>query len=273
MRRVLTNPIREVLEPLVEAAKKSPAGDKPDLPDREFLEAVLYRARTGLPWRRPARGVRRLERRLPAGQAVAARRQLGPPVRRPPGRRPGRRGQATVRRFDGRPGPPARRRGEQKKPADDEALGRSRGGFSTKIHVICTDEDTAVGVVLTPGQAGDAPQFGKLFDAGTAEVPTADEVVADKGYDSWDIKNKVLEADAAAHIPSKSNAAEPWPHDPEAYADRNRVERLFNKLKQFRAVATRFDKLGKVFLATVKIALTFIKVRAVSKARKTVNRT
>ena len=139
--------------------------------------------------------------------------------------------------------------------------------------MICTDEDTAVGVVLTPGQAGDAPQFGKLFDAGTAEVPTADEVVADKGYDDWDIKNKVLEADAAAHIPSKSNAAEPWPHDPEAYADRNRVERLFNKLKQFRAVATRFDKLGKVFLATVKIALTFIKVRAVSKARKTVNRT
>ena len=51
MRRVLTNPIREVLEPLVEAAQKSPAGDKPDLPDREFLEAVLYRARTGLPWR------------------------------------------------------------------------------------------------------------------------------------------------------------------------------------------------------------------------------
>src|SRR5437763_8616520 len=51
MRRVLTDPIGDVLEPLVRAAKKSPVGAKPGLPDREFLEAVLYRARTGLPWR------------------------------------------------------------------------------------------------------------------------------------------------------------------------------------------------------------------------------
>ena len=139
--------------------------------------------------------------------------------------------------------------------------------------MICTDEDTAVAVVLTPGQAGDAPRFGELFDAATDRVPTADEVVADEAYDSWAIENKALDADVAAHIPSKSNAAEPWPHDPEAYKDRNRVERPFNKLEQFRAVATRFDKLGKVFLSTVKIALTFVKIRAVSKARKTVNRT
>ena len=97
--------------------------------------------------------------------------------------------------------------------------------------------------------------------------------MGDKGYDSWAIKDKVLGADTAAHIPSKSNATEPWPHDPEAYKARNRVERLFNKLKQFRAVATRYDKLGEVFLSTVKIALTFMKVRAIAKARKSVNRT
>jgi putative transposase len=51
MRRILTNPIWEALEPLVEAAKRSPVGARPDLPDRDFLEAVLYRARTGVPWR------------------------------------------------------------------------------------------------------------------------------------------------------------------------------------------------------------------------------
>ena len=51
MRRVLTNPVWETLAPLVTAAKRSPAGTKPALSDREFLEAVLYRARTGLPWR------------------------------------------------------------------------------------------------------------------------------------------------------------------------------------------------------------------------------
>ena len=270
MRRVLTNPIREVLEPLVEAAKKSPAGDKPD---REFLEAVLDRARTGLPWRD-------LPEDFGGWNAVyrrAKRWRLAGNWDRPfdalPAGGPAAEAKRPVRRFDGRPGPPARRRGEKKQPADDEDLGRSRGGFSTKIHVICTDEDTAVAVALTPGQAGEAPRFGELFDAATAEVPTADEVVADKGYDSWDTKSEALDADAAAHIPSESNAAEPWPHDPEAYKDRNRVERLFNKLEQFRAVATRFDKLGEVFLSTVKVALTLIKVGAVSKAKKTVNRT
>ena len=51
MRRIITNPMWETLEPLVQAAKKSPVGAKPETSDREFLEAVLYRARTGLPWR------------------------------------------------------------------------------------------------------------------------------------------------------------------------------------------------------------------------------
>ncbi len=128
--------------------------------------------------------------------------------------------------------------------------------------MICTDESTAVEVRITPGQAGDAPQFEALFDAATAAVPAAEEVVADRGYDSTAIREHVVDADVVAQIPSKSNAKEPWPVDEAAYKDRNRVERLINKLKQFRAAATRYDKLGAVFLATVKIALTFVKIRS-----------
>ena len=93
-------------------------------------------------------------------------------------------------------------------------------------------------------------------------MPDAEEVVGDKGYDSWAIKDKVVESGRPAYIPSKKNATEPWPIDEQAYKERNRVERLINKLKQFRAVATRYDKLGASFLATVKIVLTFIKVRS-----------
>jgi len=115
---------------------------------------------------------------------------------------------------------------------------------------------------LTPGQAGDAPQFDALFAAATARVPDAAEVVADRGYDSWAIKDAVLAAGMPAHIPSKVTAVEPWPIDEAAYKERNRVERLVNKMKQFRAVATRYDKLGASFLATVKRVLTFIKVRS-----------
>jgi putative transposase len=130
------------------------------------------------------------------------------------------------------------------------------------VHLAATDEDTAVEVLLTPGQAGDAPQFDALFDAATARVPDAEEVVADKGYDSWAIKDKVIEASMAAHIPSKKTAVEPWPIDADAYKERNRVERLINKMKQFRAAATRYDKLAASFLATIKVVLTFIKVRS-----------
>ena len=143
-----------------------------------------------------------------------------------------------------------------------EALGRSRGGYTTKVHLAATDEDTAVEVLLTPGQAGDAPQFDALFDAATARVPGVEEVVADKGYDSWAIKDKVVESGRPAYIPSKTNATEPWPIDEQAYKERNRVERLINKMKQFRAVATRYDKLAASFLGTIKLVLSFIKIRS-----------
>ena len=117
--------------------------------------------------------------------------------------------------------------------------------------------------MLTPGQAGDAPQFEPLFESARERVPDAKEAVADKAYDSWEIKNKLLDAGVAAHIPSKTNAVEPWPHDVEAYKQRNRIERLFNKMKQFRAIATRYDELAEVFLCSVKIVLCFIKARGI----------
>jgi transposase len=115
---------------------------------------------------------------------------------------------------------------------------------------------------LTPGQAGDAPQFEELFDAAHERVPDADEVVADKGYDSRAIRERALGADVAAQIPSRRDARDPWPVLEESYRQRNRVERLVNKMKQFRGVATRYDKLAASFLATIKTVLSFIKLRS-----------
>lgn len=127
----------------------------------------------------------------------------------------------------------------------------------------CVDEDTAVEVALTPGQAGDAPEFADLFEASTQRVPDLEEVVADKSYDSWDIKERVLEAGMPAHIPSKSNAVEEWPIDVDAYKERNRVERLVNKMKQFRRIATRYEKLKDTFLSLIHLVLSFIKARGI----------
>lgn len=66
----------------------------------------------------------------------------------------------------------------------------------------------------------------------------------------------------APQIPSRANAVEPWPYEPAAYAQRNRVERLINKIKQFRAIATRYDKLKESFLGIIKLVLCFIKLRS-----------
>jgi transposase len=115
---------------------------------------------------------------------------------------------------------------------------------------------------LTPGQAGDAPQFEALFATAHQRVPETDEVVADKGYDSGAIRHRALDAHVAAQIPSRRTAKRPWPVLAESYRQRNRVERLINKLKQFRGIATRYDKLAASFLATIKTTLTFIKLRA-----------
>lgn len=141
-------------------------------------------------------------------------------------------------------------------------MGRSRGGYGTKIHLVCVDEDSALAVELTPAQAHDAPPFDALFEAALQRFPEAEEVIADKGYDSWPLKQKILEAGMPAHIPSRSNAKDPWPIDAESYKERNRIERLINKMKQFRGIATRYDKLAATFLASIKVVLCFIKLRA-----------
>ena len=88
----------------------------------------------------------------------------------------------------------------------------------------------------------------------------AEAVIADKGYDADHLREAVLERGADPVIPSKSNRRAPLPYDKALYKERNLVERFFNKLKQFRRVATRYDKLlanyrGFVLLAAIAIML------------------
>jgi transposase len=83
----------------------------------------------------------------------------------------------------------------------------------------------------------------------------------DKGYDSDHIRDLLVDRDIAPVIPSKANRVDPIWCDAERYKDRNRVERLFNRLKQFRRVATRYEKLAATFLAIVQITAAFQVVR------------
>jgi transposase len=123
------------------------------------------------------------------------------------------------------------------------------------------DEDTALAVEVLPGQAGDAPRLEPMLDATLGRVPVVDEVVGDKGFDGDRQRGACIDRGVCPVIPNRSNRTAPWPFDEAGYKDRNRVERLFGKVKQFRRVATRYEKLKATYLGLLHLALGFIRLR------------
>jgi transposase len=132
-------------------------------------------------------------------------------------------------------------------------LGRSRGGFSTKLHVLVDALGNPLKFLLTSGAAGDNPQAIPLLDG-----VQADEVVADRGYDA----DKTIayiedEMHAVATIPPKKSRVAPRACDYAAYKERHLVECFIGTLKYFRRVFARFDKYARRYLAFVHFASIF----------------
>ena len=138
----------------------------------------------------------------------------------------------------------------------DQALGRNRGGLTTKIHGAVSGLGLPVKVLLTPGQAADVSQAEELLEGLPAEV-----VIADKAYDSKALVDSIKARGAEAVIPSLSNRKRQREYDRERYKDRNLVERFWHKLKQYRRVATRYEKTAQNFLAFVHVASIMILLR------------
>lgn len=116
-------------------------------------------------------------------------------------------------------------------------------------------------VVLTPGQKHDCPLADVLLDevlVTEEEVTAVEAVLADRGYDSNDLVLRIEGLDAEAVIPSRRNRKEPREHNAELYAERNRVERLIGRLKQYRRVATRYEKTARNYLAMVHLACSMV---------------
>ena len=111
-------------------------------------------------------------------------------------------------------------------------------------------------MILTPGQAGDAPQAPALI-AGFR----AGHVLADAAYDSNRIRTCIAEIGATAVIPCNPTRKRHIAHDRQIYKARNRIERCFNKLKHFRRVATRYDRRASYFMAFVMLACAMIWMR------------
>ena len=128
--------------------------------------------------------------------------------------------------------------------------------------VTAADEDTALAVDVVPGQAGDAPLLVPLLDRTLERVEGVDELVGDKAFDGDELRCECIERDVNPNIPLKANRdPELWAFDPEGYRERNRVERLFGKVKQFRRIATRYEKLRATYLGLLHLVLGFIRLR------------
>ncbi|WP_245928038.1 IS5 family transposase [Bosea psychrotolerans] len=166
---------------------------------------------------------------------------------------------AAVDRQFHRPGPPARRR--WKEGGEDHALGRSRGGPSTKIHAVVDQDGLPVRLHITPGRASDKTAGPALLDA----LPPG-TVVADSGYDSLALVERVAARGGQAHIPTQSRVRQQRTVPPDLSRRRNLIERFFCKIKQFRRIATRFEKHAANFLAAVALASARLWLRSIESA-------
>ena len=142
-----------------------------------------------------------------------------------------------------------RKRGEQK-----QAIGRSRGGRNTKVHALGDAKGRLIAILLTGGEAHDCPVAERLIN----RVEPAERMLGDKAYDSNELRDELKERGTKPVIPNRSNRKRPFSFSKRLYKLRWRIESAFNRLKDFRRIATRYDKLARNYLASVCLAAALV---------------
>ncbi|MHA5023706.1 IS5 family transposase [Streptomyces sp. SD35] len=283
-RHELTDQEWELLAPLIPRA----ATGRPRVEDRQVINGMVYKIRTGISWRDlpdrygPWKTVyTRFRRYALDGVFTRALQQI----------------QAhadaagdidwlvqidsTIVRAHQHAAGAGRKGGSSRDEPDDHALGRSRGGLTTKIHIACDGKGRPLAILLTPGQRHDSVCAGPLLER--IRVPRIglgrprcrpDQVIADKAYSSRGFRAYLRTRGIAHTIPEKTDqrrhrlgrgrrGGRPPGFDREAYRRRNIIERCFNRLKGFRGIATRYDKTATSYEAAVTLASFLLWARSV----------
>nr|WP_318205878.1 IS5 family transposase [Streptomyces sp. SCL15-4] len=283
-RHELTDQEWELLAPLIPRA----ATGRPRVADRQVINGMVYKIRTGISWRDlperygPWKSVyTRFRRYALDGVFTRALQQI----------------QAhadaagdidwlvqidsTIVRAHQHAAATGRKGGGTGDEPDDHALGRSRGGLTTKIHLACDGKGRPLAILVTPGQRHDSVCARPLLErirvprTGTGRPRCRpDRVIADKAYSSRGFRAYLRQRGIAHTIPEKTDqrrhrlkrgghGGRPPGFDRETYRRRNTIERCFNRLKGFRGIATRYEKTATSYEAAVSLASFLLWARSV----------
>ncbi|MFD5299396.1 IS5 family transposase [Streptomyces mutabilis] len=283
-RHELTDQERELLAPLIPRA----ATGRPRVEDRQVINGMVYKIRTGIswrdlperygPWKTVYTRLRRyaldrvFTRALQQIQAHAdAAGDIDWLVKI----------DSTIVRAHQHAAATGRKGGSADDESDDHALGRSRGGLTTKIHLVCDGKGRPLAILVTPGQRHDSVCARPLLER--IRVPRTnlgrprcrpDQVIADKAYSSRGFRAYLRKRGIAHTIPEKTDqrrhrlrrggyGGRPPGFDRETYRRRNLIERCFNRLKGFRGIATRYEKTATSYEAAVTLASFLLWARSV----------
>ncbi|MFD7705384.1 IS5 family transposase [Streptomyces caelestis] len=275
----------DLLAPLIPRAVTG----RPRVDDRQVINGMIYKIRTGLPWRDLpdrygpwqtvytrfrryalsgvfAQALQQIQAQADAAGDIDWLVQIDSTIVR-----------AHQHAAANRPKKGTRQPDEP----DDHALGRSRGGLTTKIHLACDGRGRPLALLITPGQRHDVIYAQPLLEC--IRVPRLgpgrprcrpDHVIADKAYSSRALRAYLRKRGIGHTIPEKADqqrhrhnrgrqGGRPPSFDRETYRRRNTVERCFNRLKHFRGVATRYDKTVTSYEAAVSLASFLLWARSV----------
>ena len=132
-----------------------------------------------------------------------------------------------------------------------QAMGRTKGGLNTKIHAVVNARSQAIVIALSSGNEADISLAEELTEC----LPEDSTLIGDKGYDSSTLRQTAAAKGVQTCIPGRTNRTTSVPFSAKLYRRRHRVENFFQRIKRYRRVATRYDKLGETFLGFVCIAI------------------
>ena len=141
-------------------------------------------------------------------------------------------------------------RRRRKRGASAQAIGRTKGGRNTKVHALSDERCRPLAFYLTPGQTADIKGAVMLAN----HLPRARHLLADKAYDADHWRAWLLRRNIQPVIPNKKNRKQPHAFDSKRYKDRNTIERMFGRLKDYQRIAMRYDKNADNFMAGLCLA-------------------